>query len=117
MTRFERLTQPGWFDCQLCGACCYNRTENVAEGFTTYVEVEPKDVIQRRPNLMRRYVIYSDETPYLRMEQDGRCSALKGKLGDFVKCQIYESRPKACRRIEAGSQECLDARAERGIGQ
>ncbi len=54
--------------------------------------------------------------PHLRLEPGGRCQALRGRLGKKVWCEIYPLRPSGCRRVVAGSEECLRARREREIG-
>ena len=38
------------------------------------------------------------------------CTALVGVVADKVACGIYEERPKACRRFEPGSEDCLEMR-------
>ena len=99
-------------DCQACGACCKNPPGNVAEGFRDYVQVERGDAILRKPDLLRRYtVVNADGVPHLRLDPEGRCLALKGALGKRVRCAIYHDRPGPCRRVQAGSELCLEYRA------
>jgi Fe-S-cluster containining protein len=99
-----------------CGACCCNPEENRREGFGYWVEIEPRDAILRRSKLVARLVTHDDEgVPHLRLDDQGRCVALRGKLGNAVRCSIYADRPRACRRVEAGSERCLQYRAERDI--
>lgn len=106
------------FDCQRCGACCVNRDTNRAEGFASYVEVDdPDSRLLRRDDLRKRYVVLDQGgVPHLRLDPSHRCAALVGRLGERVHCAIYSHRPSGCRRVEAGSDECLAARSERGIG-
>jgi Fe-S-cluster containining protein len=104
------------YDCTRCGACCTNPAENRAEGFVHYVELEPGDRILARPDLTRKLVVHdADGVPHLRLDRDGRCLALRGRLGDRVKCSIYHERPHACRRVEAGSAACQRARRDQGL--
>jgi Fe-S-cluster containining protein len=104
------------FDCTRCGACCTNPDENRAEGFVDYVEVVPRDAIWAEPRLAQRFVVYNAEgQPHLRLHQDGRCLALRGRLGRSVRCTIYEHRPAACRKVEPGSERCLAHRRERSL--
>ncbi|WP_146210042.1 YkgJ family cysteine cluster protein [Vitiosangium sp. GDMCC 1.1324] len=104
-------------DCMRCGACCCNPDENRAEGFPYYVEVEdPRSRLLSREDLKKRYVVLDPEgMPHLRLDPSGRCAALRGKLGGNVSCAIYADRPRGCRKVEAGSPRCLQARRERGI--
>ncbi len=104
------------YDCLTCGACCFNAAENVREGVGWWVEVEPKDAILERRKLASRYVVYDgDGVPHLRMDPSGRCTALRGKLGQSVKCAIYDARPRACMKVMPGDNRCLQYRREKGI--
>lgn len=104
------------YDCQRCGACCCNPSENVAEGYTAYVSVEKGDEIVRRKDLMKKFVTADEDGRlHLRLAPDGRCLALKGALGKSVKCDIYHYRPSPCRRVQAGDKLCLRYRADRGL--
>lgn len=103
-------------DCQTCGACCCNSDENRAEQCSWYVDVEPGNRLLSRHDLHQRYVVYdAEESPYLRLDADGRCSALLGRLGQDVSCAIYAHRPRGCRSVQPGDEDCLRARRERGI--
>ena len=103
-------------DCVRCGACCCNTDGNRAEGFVDYVEVFPNDVLRKRPDLIGRFAVRNvDKKVHLKLTPDGRCVALQGTLGVSVHCGIYDLRPTVCRRVQAGSEECLSARRERGI--
>ena len=104
------------FDCTRCGACCSNPDENRAEGFVDYVEVLPRDRLWRKPEQRRRLTIVNDSgAVHMRLDRDHRCSALRGKLGQRVRCAIYEDRPTGCRLVEAGGDRCRQYRRERGI--
>lgn len=118
MARAPRPVQlaPADLDCQRCGACCYNAVQNEAEGFRDWVEIQPDERILRRERLKKRFVILADDgTPHLKLDDQGRCTALTGQLGVHVHCEIYEMRPRACRRVEPGDESCLMYRRERGI--
>jgi len=104
------------YNCVQCGACCCNSPENRAEGFTEYVEVDARAPLLRKPELVRRLVVYSDEgRPHLRMHPDGRCLALRGRVGEKVRCTIYADRPLPCRKVEAGSALCQRYRRSHGL--
>lgn len=104
------------YDCQQCGACCTNPSENVAEGVTAYVEVAAGDAILKKKDLVKKLVVLDEGgVPHLRLDREGRCLALSGAVGRKVSCTIYHHRPSPCRRVEAGSGLCLRYRADRGL--
>lgn len=105
------------YDCLTCGACCFNAAENRREGVDSWVEIEPKEPILTRRKIASRYVLYDDDgVPHLRLDDGGRCTALRGKLGVAVKCAIYEARPRGCMRVMPGDNRCLQYRREQGVG-
>jgi len=104
------------FDCTRCGACCANPAENRAEQFVEYVEVRARDALLGQPELVRRLVVYNaNGEAHLRLDASGKCLALRGRIGGRVRCTIYEHRPAACRKVEAGSELCLAYRRERNL--
>jgi len=103
-------------ECTRCGACCQNPPQNRVEGFLTYIEVSPRDLIREQPALIRRFVATNEEgAQHLRLDAQGRCLALRGRIGGHVKCSIYAERPTACRRVQPDSAECRRARAAFGL--
>ena len=103
-------------DCLTCGACCTNPDENRSEGFLDYVEVPPDSPLLRRNDLAKRYLRFNDEgVPHMRLDPAHRCVALRGRLGESVKCAIYPMRPNGCRQVSLGSARCLQYRKERGL--
>lgn len=102
-------------DCRRCGACCCNPDENRAEGYVDYVAVAPSEPILRRPELVRRFVVYNAAGEAHMRLLDQRCAALRGTLGRRVECQVYDLRPAGCRKVEAGGERCRQYRRERGI--
>ena len=44
-----------------------------------------------------------------------RCVALQGRVGESVRCAVYELRPPVCRDVVPGDERCLEARRRRGI--
>lgn len=104
------------YECMSCGACCQNQPENLAEGFTEYIEVDPAAPLWRRPDLVRKLVVRGEDgTAHLRLHPDGRCVALRGRIGHRVRCEVYRERPAACRCVEAGSDLCRRYRQARGL--
>ena len=106
-------------DCQQCGACCVNLPVNRAEGFVYWVEIEEGDAILERADLVRKLVMHdADGVPHLRIaDDDGRCLALRGTLGEGVSCGIYHHRPSPCRRVQPGDEWCLRARHDHGLAR
>lgn len=99
-----------------CGACCVNPETNRREGYVDYVEVKPKDLLRRRPELVRRYTVINDQGQmHLKLDAQQRCAALRGSVGRQVRCEVYAFRPQGCRRVEPGSPGCLQSRRERGV--
>ena len=103
-------------DCERCGACCVNSDANQAEGYAGWIAVDPYCGVARDRKLEARYVTDSGEGPHMRLDGQGRCIALHGKLGHKVRCTVYAARPDPCRRVQPGDPDCLSARAERGLG-
>src|SRR3954469_5767443 len=103
-------------DCMRCGACCVNSEENRGEGYLDYVAIEPRALLRKKPELMRRFTVENEHgEAHLRLHREQRCTALRGTLGRRVRCEIYELRRAGCRRVTAGSKACLLARKERGL--
>jgi Fe-S-cluster containining protein len=103
-------------DCRACGACCANPDENRAEGVVDWVEVGSDEALLRDDRLARRFVVTNAAGErHLRLDPGGRCLALRGRIGRRVECTIYAIRPDGCRRVEPGSERCLQYRRERGV--
>jgi Fe-S-cluster containining protein len=106
------------YDCLTCGVCCVNPPSNVDESFKDWVQIRPKDEILKRKDLVKKHVTTNEAgDPHLRLDAEGRCLALQGKLGRNVTCRIYQQRPLCCRRVQPGDNECLALRAEHNIVQ
>lgn len=106
---------PSAYDCTRCGACCVNPPENVAEGFSDYIEIEERDAIREKPDLIARYAHASEGRLHLKLLADQRCKALLGGVGRRVRCAIYHLRPSPCRRVQAGSALCERYRRGQGL--
>lgn len=104
-----------YYDCTRCGACCVNPPENMAEGFSAYVEIEARDMIRKKPDLLERYAREQDGKLHLQLLADGRCKALLGSVGGRVRCAIYHARPSPCRRVEPGSDLCQRYQRAQGL--
>ena len=91
--------------CTGCGACC-----------AAYrVDFDRRDLDARFPEAL---VIDLNEH-LLRLRgtdhQPPRCAALSGRIGERVRCGVYEWRPGPCRELEAGSDACNAARRRHGL--
>jgi Fe-S-cluster containining protein len=104
------------YDCVTCGACCYNPDDNRDLEYIDYIEIEARDRIMKKPDLVRRLVVLDkDFLPHMRLNHHQRCVALTGRLGVEVGCSIYLDRPSPCRTFKAGSKHCKQYRKERGV--
>lgn len=101
------IDAPTAADCVSCGACCIDGG---------YVGVSPLDTTPHALTRATKGLGLSKETMSnlgrrcMKRHCGGRCVALEGVIGTNVSCSIYEQRPAVCRRFEAGSPGCLDAR-------
>lgn len=97
--------------CTSCGACCarfrvsFDASENVPKEYQ-YSLSDHKRALKTKPDANGR----------------PRCTALRGALGSFVSCGIYEQRPTPCRAFRysyenGGPREerCDQARAAIGL--
>ena len=98
-------------ECVTCGACCGamicvavspNDTQTPAENYWDITTSGANDEI-----VVDRYLRRSGETL--------ACASLEGEIGEQVKCDIYEQRPKMCHVFEAGSDKCHAIRRAYGI--
>ena len=100
------VAAPATYDCQTCGACCY--------GPEDYVDVKPADLVRMSKRTWTRHTARLGPRFVMKMTH-GHCSALHARQGHYS-CRIYAQRPDACRIVEPGSAECLNARAKRNLG-
>ncbi len=98
------------YECDLCGACC--RGTLIVEAYSLDALREPRilgaDVTGRRPTL--------DELA----DDDGRCILLAANqacrfLSPDGRCTIYPTRPNNCVGMEAGDEQCQQARSRLGL--
>lgn len=101
------------FECDKCGACCKG---------SLIVEVEDLDVI-REPRLIDADAHHAD-TPVDQMVREMReewkgviiaCGKPCSFLGQDNQCTIYPTRPNCCVALQAGDEQCQDARAAAGL--
>lgn len=98
------------FDCRTCGACCAPQIRDAV-----YVGVTALDIARMTHRWRERHVAHG--AILTKLDPVGRCVcvALRGAIGRRVSCAIYERRPNECRRLLAGSRDCLDARKQAGL--
>jgi uncharacterized protein len=95
------------FDCDLCGGCCRTfpifASESDARG-EPRIAGEGKELAPHLQTSEWKFQLYP--LPFHEiccfLEADNRCT-------------IYESRPDVCRRFEAGSEQCQEARRRLGL--
>lgn len=101
-------------ECRTCGACCY--------GDELWVRLAAGDVERLGDERARRLTVLVENGRGFRARAmrmvGGRCVALRDALPDGRGggCSEYEARPGICRTFEAGSPDCLAARARMGFG-
>lgn len=102
------------FECDKCGACCKG---------SLIVEAEELDVL-REPRIVGADPYYRDksvEQVLVQLQADiGRVVLLAcGKpcsfLGQDNQCTIYPTRPNCCVALQAGDEQCQEARADAGL--
>lgn len=91
------------YDCQSCGACC------------AYSRDWPRFSLETDAEIARIPAQYVNDAVGCMLSIDNRCTALAGKLGEHVACQVYEVRPIVCRDCQPGDEECLIARRHFGF--
>jgi Fe-S-cluster containining protein len=102
------------YDCQHCGACCVDES-----GHAGYVRLSGQE--EARLRRLSLAVVTEKGEPFLstrphRGKGGGSiCSAFAGRVGRRCGCSVYSDRPLACRRFEAGSLCCRQARREAGL--
>ena len=96
------------YDCENCGACCRCFPIFASEADATRAPAIRQEGRQLEPHLATGDKAYQlHPLPFLES-----CAFLK----EDQLCRIYATRPEVCRRFEAGSKQCQEARARVGIG-
>ncbi len=94
-------------ECDGCGACCRvfpifaSSADAIREPLIT---IRGRELPEHRRTPAWRYQLYP--LPFL-----DRCQFLDQR----DRCQIYETRPSVCRKFEAGSLQCNQARGHIGL--
>jgi Fe-S-cluster containining protein len=102
-----RIIDEPTLECDSCGACC-----------STFVVLVSERDAEREPRIKSESMevepwLQSDESRF-RLHplpfHEGCCFLGVDKL-----CAIYQSRPAVCRKFTAGSPQCQEARAVKGL--
>lgn len=98
------------FDCLECGACCFQRRGTILvtdSDLVRWKRTQRQDILdQLEPGHFSQLAFP--------MGANGAC-AHHGTPSHPHACQIYDTRGDVCREFEAGSQQCLEFRRDRGI--
>ena len=106
--------------CQTCGACCasyrvsFHWREAEADPDDKNDHSVPLELIEDL-DLNRRCMKGTNQ------KHNPTCAALKGRVGDYVACQIYHNRPSPCRNFSASYENgeknfrCDEARSKHGL--
>ena len=101
------------FECDQCGACCKG---------ALIVEADELDVL-REPRIINADRIHRGKSVVQmvsEIQQQGKAIILAcGSPCSFLKpdncCSIYPTRPNACVAMQAGDEQCQDARLAAGL--
>ena len=90
--------------CTECGACCasYRVSFYWSEGAHL-----PEPMVEKVTPVMACMAGTQGPAP--------RCAALQGKVGERVRCAVYESRPPVCRDVVRGDERCIAARRRHAL--
>ncbi|MDG1241525.1 MAG: YkgJ family cysteine cluster protein [Opitutae bacterium] len=107
--RYTMPPSPTKYDCTQCGACC--RSFPI---FASEADAMREPAIRQEARALPEYLQAEGKAYQLfPLPFHARCPYLK----EDELCRIYESRPSVCRRFEAGSEQCIEARRRQGIGE
>jgi Fe-S-cluster containining protein len=97
------------YDCENCGACC-----RCFPIFASEADAEREPAILNESRKLGDHLATKNKAFQLYpLPFHQRCAFLK----EDQLCRIYETRPAVCRRFEAGSPQCIEARARVGAGK
>ena len=105
----ERGAAEDGYDCADCGACCRCYPIFALEADAAR-EPRIKDEGVYCDDFLRQGLVAYRIFPLAR--KDG-CAFLQANQ----LCSIYETRPEACRKLEPGSRQCVEARRRVGVGK
>lgn len=116
ITNSQRI-ELGEHPCQKCGACCSSYRVSFY-----WREAEASDNLFAVPqNFWEEGSGHYRTMKGTESKHSPKCVALKGKVGEFVSCTIYNNRPSPCRNFEASFEygihkpRCDEARKKHGL--
>jgi Fe-S-cluster containining protein len=95
------------YDCDLCGACCRTFPIYVTEADA---QREPR-IRSEGKKLAAHLQTQSWRFQLFPLPFQNACSF----LARDERCTIYQTRPDVCRRFDAGSEQCQEARLRSGL--
>ena len=91
-------------ECTRCGACC--STFRVSFYWSEGERLPERMVEQVTPTMACMSGTWGPAP---------RCVALQGRVGENVRCAVYELRPPVCRDVVPGDARCIEARRRHGL--
>jgi Fe-S-cluster containining protein len=104
------------YECDRCGACC--RGHLLVEAYELDVRREPRLAAADIGEWTRGETA---QTVMQELEQEGKCLIIAGGKGacSFLSedntCEIYPTRPNVCVAMDAGGEQCQEAREVDGL--
>lgn len=104
----------GTHPCQKCGACC---SSYLVRFHWSETLPESHNVPSNLTVTVEDHLLAMNGTNQKRV----RCVALEGRIGDEVRCSIYERRPSCCRQFRPSyengerNNRCERARSSKGL--
>jgi Fe-S-cluster containining protein len=97
-------------NCLECGACCFQRPGTIL--------ISDADLVRWKRTQRHDILEQLDEGHFsqmaFRMGEHGAC-VHHGTVSEPHACRIYEERGDVCREFAAGSPQCHEFRADRGL--
>ena len=91
--------------CKSCGVYCSFYSEIIVETDDPNLDtLREAGLVEQKQYEHTGRVFYQ-----MRTADGGRCMALGGTVGEYVRCLIYENRPHVCREYQEDSASCRTA--------
>ena len=103
---------PG-YECDLCGACCKGSLIVEADDLDVLREPRLIDVDRHHRGKSVEQMVHEIQTEWMAIIL--ACGSECPFLGQDNRCGIYPTRPNCCVGLQAGDEQCQEARAEQGL--